>query len=88
MNDFTKEELEKLRDGLSVWLELSRAYEKLISLNELMDKIQSMIDNYCEHEDATSIHPGDTVAICNTCQTILSHWNYRKANPRGIHANK
>ena len=42
MNDFTKEELERILDVLDInpW-----------DLNEvLMSKIQSLIDNYCEHE--------------------------------------
>lgn len=39
MNDFTKEELQIL------WLELP-----VIHYLELKNKIQSMIDNYCEHE--------------------------------------
>lgn len=51
MNDFTKEELQKLFD----W-SVSRA--KVINTvdferegsGRLFDKIKSMIDNYCEHE--------------------------------------
>ena len=44
MNDFTKEELqlahEYLRGNTRTW--------------KLADKIQSMIDNYCEHDYRTS----------------------------------
>jgi hypothetical protein len=50
-------------------------------MSNLNLKIQSMIDNYCEHEKATTIHPGDTVLICNQCETILSPWNLRKYQP-------
>ena len=45
MNDFTKDELEYLYQAI---------YERPNTITEKMDsmrdKIQSMIDNYCEHE--------------------------------------
>ena len=41
MNDFTKEELEKLRYAITNYDYCD---------DKLNDKIQSMIDNYCEHE--------------------------------------
>ena len=41
MNEFTKEELLELKDGLS--------YLNGFSFS-IYSKIQSMIDNYCEHE--------------------------------------
>ena len=39
MNDFTKEELQ------IIWLSIAANY-----FPELKNKIQSIIDNYCEHE--------------------------------------
>ena len=50
MNDFTKEELSMLQNGvqyLSDRTSLSDGY--LATHNALETKIQSMIDNYCEH---------------------------------------
>ncbi len=41
MNDFTKEELEQIMHGL---------YHANISDWPIAKKIQSLIDNYCEHE--------------------------------------
>ena len=76
MNEFTKEELEWLLEeiGLSIqdYCQPDMAYV-------IRDKLKSMIDNYCEHENSKNIHPDDTVRICNTCETILSHWNLRKS---------
>jgi hypothetical protein len=50
MNDFTKEELGQLRDGLAGWMELSGIVNETPWLNKLIIKAQTMIDNYCEHE--------------------------------------
>jgi type IV secretory pathway VirB4 component len=46
MNDFTKEELERILEGVSWWLDGDNA----LYSEALINKIQSMIDNYCEHE--------------------------------------
>lgn len=52
MNDFTKEELKLLFGGLQLWMkeiypenQADRDFR-----NKMYQKIQSMIDNYCEHE--------------------------------------
>ena len=54
MNDFTKEELTRI----AVWEDLHASGEGIAwpvmgtkkANKELINKIQSMIDNYCEHE--------------------------------------
>lgn len=46
MNDFTKEELQLLNLSLKV----NNAWCPVVVAIELNEKIQSMIDNYCEHE--------------------------------------
>jgi hypothetical protein len=48
MNDFTKDELKKLYDGLYFegWREDIKENPHYL----LIKKIQSMIDNYCEHD--------------------------------------
>ena len=48
MNDFTKEELKKIH-GLLVFC-CDEPFREPNSTFELRDKLQSMIDNYCEHE--------------------------------------
>lgn len=46
MNDFTKEELEKIINSFD-WIEGETSWDWE---HPLRNKIQSMIDNYCEHE--------------------------------------
>lgn len=45
MNDFTKQELQRIIEGVTWWLD---GDEHLPSL-ALIDKIQLLIDNYCDH---------------------------------------
>lgn len=48
MSDFTKEELQLLANELGPW---GNDYEGMQEEREdLLNKIQSMIENYCEHE--------------------------------------
>ena len=48
MNDFTKDEMELLKD--SVWCYEDLREPKDPTRKFLIDKILSLIDNYCEHE--------------------------------------
>ena len=49
MNDFTKEQLETMRNAI-FWGMVSSSLWRIPENNLLVDKIQSMIDNYCEHD--------------------------------------
>lgn len=49
MNEFTKEELEELTTWGEVYTDFGRSWVEASS-RPLIDKIQSMIDNYCEQE--------------------------------------
>ncbi len=49
MNDFTKDELEKLKDGLNYGVSNPYGFTA-DSIMPLYDKIKDMIDNYCEHD--------------------------------------
>ena len=64
MTDFTKEELEEIIDTFDF-------IEKLVPhewKTELKDKIQSMIDNYCEHEISVTMSMRDkTFVDCTKC---------------------
>jgi hypothetical protein len=53
MNDFTKDELELILSDLDHAV-FSRYYAE--GKAELRKKIQSMIDNYCEHESDGNIY--------------------------------
>jgi len=62
MNDFTKEELGYLYD------ELDANYSELKNI-PLMNKVKSMIDNYCEHEELTQQMGNATYfkGVCKHC---------------------
>ena len=67
MNEFTKEDLEIILDGI-LWrdahiLPCDRP-EKLKS------KIQSMIDGYCEHENIVSYNGAECVYWCMDCSVV------------------
>ena len=61
MNDFTKEDLDTLRRALKYYL--PRRHGE----SELKIKIQSMIDNYCEHTYCLVGCGGSTSAQCSKC---------------------
>lgn len=71
MNDFTKDELEELLQGYQMHSHNTR--HNWPSL-ELCKKLQSMIDNYCEHDDKCEHDWGvgfgsiySPVIYCKTC---------------------
>lgn len=66
VNDFTKEELAMLKNGiqyLSDRTSLSEGY--LNAHNALENKLQSLIDNYCEHEK--TIRDSAMITACCKC---------------------
>lgn len=68
MNEFTKEDLERILRQL---LEDRQWVDDLVNPDPLIEKIQSMIDNYCEHEWAFYISPHGNVVRCNKCNKGL-----------------
>lgn len=67
MNNFTKEEL------MNILYSLEHLYEPTFDLSKiylLRNKVESMIDNYCEHDDS-----GGEVDIfvytCSNCNAFL-----------------
>lgn len=66
MNDFTKEELQDIFDCL--YYENKESEEK--PYDKLLDKVQSMIDNFCDHKTARFI--GDVYGYeCVDCKCDL-----------------
>jgi len=63
MNDFTKEELMNLSDAI-LYCRLESRREKLLLIR---DKIQSMINDYCEHKWTFYISPHGNSVTCNLC---------------------
>jgi hypothetical protein len=60
MNDFTKEELITIFDGLHHLPTINETYD-----SDLCLKVESMIDNYCEHEWDYNQH--DMPINCRKC---------------------
>jgi len=64
MNDFTKEELVYL---LKAWSRGNPIYCNPDLVNDIYIKIQSMIENYCDHEPSDK-YPNDFKwQICSKC---------------------
>lgn len=61
MNDFTKDELMNISDAI---LYSSLFHSRQDRLIPIRDKIQSLIDNYCDHE---LIPNGSGNYICSKC---------------------
>lgn len=69
MNNFTKEELYDLKYCIEKFK--TPAKDELGFYN-LRDKIQSMIDNYCEHEMYSTYTGYDVTPIyCSNCDMII-----------------
>lgn len=70
MNEFTKEELERLIEGISWWLDGDSA----LYSEQLINKIQAMIDNYCEHLVQEAIQHCNICSVsefrCMGCLTV------------------
>lgn len=69
MNDFTKEELERILKAFEwIYEEINSSWDVDIEL-----KLQSMIDNYCEHDWHNS-YCGCALTNfdCNKCGVILN----------------
>lgn len=71
MNDFTKDELKQLLQWRSSILYIAKPSDEIILSNiKLGDKIQSMIDNYCEHEYKKTLHKSGMffIDVCQNCK--------------------
>jgi hypothetical protein len=73
MNDFTKEELEEIAFNLG---EIRVWSETLESSWPVLDKLQSMIDNYCEHHWQESIHDSD-LYLCIKCSKRIHFTEFK-----------
>lgn len=64
MNDFTKKELIAFEDAMQHRLELHKPQS---GASPLLDKIQSMIDNYCEHQFREYLSGVTAIRFCTKC---------------------
>ncbi len=71
MNDFTKEELEDLLDSLNASLDADTSCDSTWrkDIRALKNKLQSLINNYCEHTE--SYKTGADVRRCCECEQII-----------------
>lgn len=68
MNDFTKQELEEIEDGLILSLQQPHCDSTWAnSVRDLRKKIQSMIDDYKEDCKHPSTNFDDGIYYCNEC---------------------
>ncbi len=58
MNDFTKEELESMRNQIFSCMGSSTLW-RTPENQLLVNKLQSMIDNYCEHDFKMNMHDAE-----------------------------
>ncbi len=69
MNDFTKDELEQLRDGLNYAVGNPYGFTA-DSIRPIYDKIKSMIENYCDHKFVFTLN--DSKVHCHKCGRTLN----------------
>jgi len=70
MNDFTKEELLHIFDSVNTD---AKYYGDEHIAHPILKKIQSMIDNYCEHNDVWHKTDADYVPICSKCDKLIGY---------------
>ena len=76
MNDFTKEELQIILLDMDTYVEWTSSLKESDNHRELRYKLQSMIDNYCEHsKDVWPLYTanGDLpcAGICYECNNSV-----------------
>lgn len=72
MNEFTKEELEELNSMIHRYM---YACIDVTRTNILHKKIQSMIDNYCDHPESYMFRYEGWINYCDKCKRM---WKTKK----------
>ena len=68
MSDFTKEELKIIRNLINNLDEKMLTWSESVIL--VQSKIQSMIDNYCEHKQSGEVRDVDFIKVCTQCKEV------------------
>lgn len=72
MNEFTKEELQILLLEMKIYIYKSEPLKAAKSYVELKDKLESMVDNYCEHEwENTCCQCSMDKIYCHKCDRTI-----------------
>jgi hypothetical protein len=67
-NDFTKEELNYIADGLArVMGQINWSKNKRDRIRELYGRVESMIDNYCDHDFVTFLQDQNNDSFLEKC---------------------
>ncbi len=74
MNDFTKEELQIVHLDMTTYVNSTPMLRESPSHKALRDKIQAMLDNYCEHKDCITANDCPMCKVkelrCNHCGDV------------------
>lgn len=71
MNEFTKEELIYMRDGIELIQDKCNISKQIDEkLDSTRSKIQSLIDNYCDHSDCFELDTDSIILGCNDCDKV------------------
>lgn len=69
MNDFTKEELEIIIEAMNRLVEFITVWDEPKHF-DVISKIQSLIDNYCDHKNKSGHYGYEPIDICDNCGII------------------
>jgi len=72
MIDFTKDDLKALQSWGEVYTQFGACWTTTLH-QPLLNKLQSLLDNYCEHKDFDSVSDVDYVNVCNQCGEVVSY---------------
>jgi hypothetical protein len=67
MNDFTEEELNIIHLDMCTYVERNKILKESPSHKALREKVEVMMDNYCQHNLYVNIHPDGTTVRCGKC---------------------
>ena len=72
MNEFTKQDLECLKNAIELQLQnISMSIINTLCRRELLGKINTLIDNYCEHKGEI-VEDSAMIKMCLDCERALS----------------
>ena len=76
MNDFTKEELQIILLDMHTYIIKTPLLKESPTHKDLRNKVEEMIDNYCEHHDKGEVDI--FVDICGKCNAYMLREMYHE----------
>lgn len=77
MNDFTKDELQIIHLDMCTYVQQNKILKESPSHKALRDKVEAMIDKYCEHDCKDTIFIR-TVTACSKCDYPIGAYRGNK----------